>query len=93
MVVRMHEKPAAPPSTLACPPLYFFLPAVWEELAAYLADPQHNHDAPGWFIEHLCHHARVRALEPASGSRIDIGSIDDYQRACAMFSTDNLNTT
>ncbi len=83
-VVRMHEKPRQPPSTLACPPLYMFQPSAGRRLDDYLADPAHNRDAPGWFIDYLSQCEQVSVLKPASGTRLDIGSIEDYRTADEM---------
>lgn len=82
-VVRLHEKPADPPTHYACPPLYFFQPSLWPRLAAFLNDPQNNRDAPGYFIDYLCHHEPVRALN-TNGTRLDIGSLASYHAAHAI---------
>jgi len=80
-VLALHEKPQAPPSTWACPPLYFFMPAVWQQLETFLQTDA-DHDAPGHFVSYLCRHAPVYALT-AMGTRIDIGSIAAYHAADA----------
>ncbi|MCX7847457.1 MAG: nucleotidyltransferase family protein [bacterium] len=81
-VARLHEKPQQPPSLLACPPIYFLLPSAWSLLATYLANPAHQRDALGHFIDYLCQRERVRAL-PAYGTRLDIGTIASYRAAIA----------
>ncbi len=78
-VVRLHEKPEKPPSQWICPPLYFFQPSVWLELEQFLATSA-NHDAPGHFIDYLCTTNLVKGFRLEAG-RLDIGSIDSYQRA------------
>jgi len=83
VVRRMHEKPQQPPSTLACPPLYFFQPSATQRLAEFLDDPRRNRDAAGYFIDFLCQRERVVALH-TRGTRLAIGSLEDYRRADEM---------
>lgn len=78
-VMRLHEKPEEPPSNWVCPPLYFFQPSIWMELEQFL-EGSDNHDAPGHFIDYLCHHSRVEAFR-VDGDRLDIGSIETYHQA------------
>jgi len=78
-VVRMHEKPAQPPTHWACPPLYFFTEDVRTRLDAFMADHP-GADAPGMFIAALCRQMPVYALQ-AHGTRVDIGSIAGYEAA------------
>lgn len=78
-LLRLHEKPKDPPSQWVCPPLYFFQASVWSELEAFLSTSA-DHDAPGHFIDYLCTSSRVKGFKLHS-ERLDIGSIDSYQRA------------
>ena len=78
-VMRLHEKPEEPPSHWVCPPLYFFQPAVWDELQQFLATSA-AHDAPGHFIDYLCRRSRVKGFQ-LDQRRLDIGSIETYRQA------------
>jgi glucose-1-phosphate thymidylyltransferase len=78
-VIRLHEKPAAPPSSWSCPAIYFFTETVVARLNAFLKTSG-NTDAPGHFIDYLCRNERVYPFKMMS-SRFDIGSIDDYREA------------
>jgi glucose-1-phosphate thymidylyltransferase len=78
-VIRLHEKPAHPPSHWGCPPLYFFRSSVRAHLYDFLSS-NGNGDAPGHFIDYLCRHDVVKAFRLES-SRYDIGSIESYREA------------
>jgi len=78
-VLRMHEKPAQPPTHWACPPLYFFTADARAQLDAFAAGHP-GADAPGMFIAALCRQAPVYALR-TRGTRVDIGSIAGYAAA------------
>lgn len=78
-VIRLHEKPAKPPSTWTSPPLYFFEPSIWSVLENFLKTPG-NHDAPGYFIDYLCQQETVQALK-LNSTRLDIGSMQAYHQA------------
>lgn len=79
LVLRLHEKPARPPSTWICPPLYFFRSSLWPRLDSFLMTSG-NHDAPGHFIDYLCQQESVKAFCLQS-QRLDIGSIESYHDA------------
>jgi glucose-1-phosphate thymidylyltransferase len=85
-VSRLHEKPAAPPSHWICPPLYFFQATALPQLDAFLQTVE-KPDAPGHFLGYLCRLEPVYAFRLKS-SRLDIGSIDTFQRA-DRFLTEN----
>jgi len=78
-VLQFHEKPANPPSTWGCPPIYFFHSSARRLLETYLEKGK-NKDAPGYFIQYLCQKEPVIAYKP-DGFRIDIGSIETYRQA------------
>jgi glucose-1-phosphate thymidylyltransferase len=78
-VTRLFEKPAHPPSTWFCPPLYFFQSTVSKRLDDFLKHPAAN-DAPGYFIDFLCREDPVYAFR-LNASRLDIGSIETYRAA------------
>jgi len=78
-VLRLYEKPDAPPSTWCCPPLYFFRPTALEHLENLVASGNAP-DAPGHFIDYLCRREHVSAQE-IEGSRLDIGDAASYHDA------------
>jgi glucose-1-phosphate thymidylyltransferase len=78
-VTRLFEKPAHPPSTWFCPPLYFFQSTVSKQLDDFLKHPAAD-DAPGYFIDFLCRKDPVYAFR-LNASRLDIGSIETYRTA------------
>ena len=78
-VIRLHEKPANPPSNWSCPAIYFFKKSVGAMLEAFL-NTSGNQDAPGHFVSFLCRKTHVKAFK-VNASRLDIGSIEDYQMA------------
>jgi len=78
-VLRLHEKPPAPPSNWFCPPLYFLQASAWSQLDAFLQSSE-NRDAPGHFVDYLCRREPVHAFRLDS-ARLDIGSIDTYHEA------------
>jgi glucose-1-phosphate thymidylyltransferase len=78
-VLRFVEKPAEPPSELACPPLYVFEPAALARLPEFLrAEP--DADAPGSFLAWLVPREPVFA-HAMQGRRHDIGDPESYARA------------
>lgn len=86
-VISFEEKPAAPRSENACPPLYLFrrdtLPLVTEYL-----ESKANPDAPGYFIEWLASRRSLHAFlfnEP----RYSIADEDSYRRICEVFLGEN----
>lgn len=82
-VVGFVEKPADPPSDLACPPFYVFPPAALALIAEYLAAGQ-SPDAPGNFIAWL--HARAPVYGHVfAAERYDIGTPESYAAACRRF--------
>ncbi|MFQ5630566.1 MAG: nucleotidyltransferase family protein [bacterium] len=82
-VMKLHEKPQNPPSSWACPALYFLQPSALQYISAYLAQPDAK-DAPGHFIAYLVLREKVYAAKN-NGMRFDIGSIASYHEANAVF--------
>lgn len=82
-VRRFREKPAAPESNLSAIAVYL-LPKDLPELVRSYLDGGGNPDAPGHFLTWL---SERRALEatPLTGSWLDIGSVEDLERAQAAF--------
>ena len=78
-VIRLHEKPADPPSNWSCPAIYFFQKSVGPVLVEFLKTSE-NKDAPGHFVSFLCRKSHVKAVR-VEASRLDIGSIEDYHQA------------
>ncbi len=78
-VLRFVEKPAEPPSSFACPPLYVFEPAALARLPEFLrAEPAA--DAPGTFLAWLAPREPVFA-HAMQGRRYDVGDPESYARA------------
>lgn len=82
-VTDMLEKPADPPSEWAAPPFYVYERAVLP-LLKRAPDEGCAIDAPGSLMAWLCHRAPVYAME-MPGRRHDIGNLESYQRARALF--------
>jgi glucose-1-phosphate thymidylyltransferase len=78
-VLRFVEKPADPPSTFCCPPLYVYQPEALARLPEFLAE-QPDADAPGSFVAWLASREPVFA-HPMRGRRLDVGDLDSYRRA------------
>ncbi len=78
------EKPEQPPSTLAAPPLYVYPPDIRTDVAAFLADPGVDHDAPGNLVAYLVDRRPVYGVV-LKGQRHDIGSLESYEGARRVF--------
>ena len=78
-VLSLQEKPESPPSNWSCPAIYFYKPSAKDRLNEFL-EVSENTDAPGYFASYLCEKERVHAFR-ISSTRLDIGSIDDYNTA------------
>lgn len=78
------EKPEAPPSPYASPPLYVYPADIREDLAAFLADPSLDHDAPGNLVAFLLRRRPVYGVV-LDGTRYDIGSLESYEEAKRLF--------
>lgn len=81
-VLRLHEKPAEPPSAWACPPFYCLGRSALGRVRSYLAEGLPA-DEIGRFIADLARRETVRALRIA-GERLDVGSPESYRRADAI---------
>ncbi|MEQ9618128.1 MAG: nucleotidyltransferase family protein [Deltaproteobacteria bacterium] len=82
-VSAFHEKPAKPPSNLACPAIYFLAPEALELTAGYLIRPDAG-DEIGLFISYLVQREKVYAFYNP-GEAVDIGTIESYQHAKEIF--------
>ena len=78
-VLQLHEKPAQPPSSWACPSLYCLNGAALARVPGYLAADQPR-DEIGRFIAHLVAQEKVYAV-PTEGGRLHVGSPEAYQHA------------
>jgi len=78
------EKPAAPPSSYAAPPLYVYPPDIRVDIAAFLADAAVDHDAPGHLVAYLLARRPVYGVV-MEGKRFDIGSPESYDLAKQAF--------
>lgn len=76
-VIGFHEKPAVPPSQWFCPPFYFLNREALERTRPFLAQPNLP-DAMGYLVQYLIDEVPIYAYK-ASGSRLDIGSLDSYR--------------
>jgi glucose-1-phosphate thymidylyltransferase len=79
-VVAFIEKPQNPPTSWSCPPFYFLTPSALSQIKNYRPSDG-SQEAIGHFISHLVENLEVYGLR-VNGIRYDIGSIDDYTRAC-----------
>ncbi len=86
-VLKLHEKPAQPPSTWACPSLYCFQPSALERLPGYLAGPR-SQDEIGRFVAYLASREPLYAHQ-MSGDRLHVGSPEAYRRADQELSARN----
>ena len=82
-VLSFAEKPDAPRSTLAAPPLYVYQHTTLPLVGRYLGEG-HPTDAPGSFIPWLLHHRPVYAFR-FRGQRYDIGDRASYAAARRVF--------
>ncbi|MCA9741684.1 MAG: nucleotidyltransferase family protein [Deferribacteres bacterium] len=78
-VMKLHEKPQAPPSEWTAPAFYCLHPAALRHVSDYLSQPNAQ-DAPGHFIAYLVEREPVFAAKIA-GTRFDIGSMQSYREA------------
>ncbi len=78
-VLRLHEKPDAPPSQWACPSIYWLSAAALARVRPYL-DAGHPRDETGRFIAWLAEREAVHAVQLA-GDRLHVGSPEAYRRA------------
>ena len=80
-LLRLHEKPDEPPSSLSCPALYILSQAALESLPTFLEESTST-DAPGHFISWLAEHQEV-FTHLMHGDRKDIGDPEGYREADA----------
>ena len=78
-LLRFVEKPAAPPSDLACPALYGFDQRALDLRPVFL-EGEPGADAPGHFVAWLAARAPVFA-HVMQGQRLDVGNLESYRRA------------
>ena len=82
-VARFREKPAEPESDLSAIAVYVLPPELPALVRDYLADDQ-NPDAPGHFLAWLSQRLPLQATR-LSGRWLDIGSVEDLERAQTAF--------
>ncbi len=78
-ILRLHEKPAEPPSTWACPSLYCLRPQALARVESYLAEGRPA-DEIGRFAAYLTTREPLYAHK-LSGERLHVGSPESYRRA------------
>jgi NDP-sugar pyrophosphorylase family protein len=78
-VLRLHEKPDEPPSSWACPSIYWLAAAALARVGPYL-DAGQPRDETGRFIDWLAARETVLAL-PTLGERLHVGSPEAWRRA------------
>ncbi|MGA9261955.1 MAG: sugar phosphate nucleotidyltransferase [Desulfobacterales bacterium] len=78
-VLGVLEKPDTPSPGWFCPPLYFLQPSARKVLEDFLG-ADGPVDAPGHFIDYLCHREPVTAIK-LNEKRLDIGNLESYRRA------------
>ncbi|MBN2505281.1 MAG: nucleotidyltransferase family protein [Verrucomicrobia bacterium] len=82
-VVEFAEKPAAPKTSWAVPPIYLFPRATLSQVAAYVGGGG-SRDAPGHFLEWLCRREPVYAYR-IRGAIHDIGTPESLEAARRLF--------
>ncbi len=85
-VLRFWEKPIKVKSAWACPPVYFLGPSTLDCIREYAARPDAG-DAPGYLMEYLVNRGPVYAVM-VNGSRLDIGTIESYEEAGKILSSE-----
>ncbi len=85
-VLRLYEKPKQPPSSWACPQLYFFQPSVWLRLDEFHQKGKRRGEKEN-FIDFLCQKENVYAFK-LTASRLDIGAISSYFEADTRLRTE-----
>jgi glucose-1-phosphate thymidylyltransferase len=90
-IVDFQEKPKFPKTTLAAVGLYFFPKQILKEISRYL-DEGGTCDEPGYFITWLCENDQVYAIS-LPGDWFDIGNVESYHRANAIWQELNEGTT
>ncbi|MEE8523574.1 MAG: nucleotidyltransferase family protein [Thermoanaerobaculia bacterium] len=87
-VLRLHEKPDAPPSHWACPAVYWLSAAALARVGPYL-DAGQPRDETGRFIAWLAEREAVFAV-PTAGERLHVGSPEAYRRADEILSSETV---
>jgi glucose-1-phosphate thymidylyltransferase len=82
-LLRLWEKPAEPPTDLACPAFYILQAGSLALLGTYLAEVPEA-DAIGHFIAWLAVRRPI-STHVMKGRRLDIGNIDNYRAAETWF--------
>ncbi|MFH1856234.1 MAG: nucleotidyltransferase family protein [Candidatus Omnitrophota bacterium] len=84
VVTGFEEKPANPASTLAAMAIYYFPAKTLKIISEYLTNEAKT-DAPGFFIKWLSEKGKIYAYV-FEGKWFDIGSIESYKQAEAVWS-------
>jgi len=83
-ILKFHEKPQTPPSTLASTGIYFFAQETLPLFDEFLSEKR-NGDAPGFYISWLVNRTQVFG-EPLQGIWYDIGDLASLKKADGIFS-------
>ncbi len=86
-VIRFHEKPQDPNSTWVCPAFYFLTAEAARLIEQYMGTTG-SKDAIGHFIQYVVDLLDVYAF-PVDGRRLDIGSMEDYEKANSLLAQGN----
>ena len=83
-IVKFHEKPKAPPSTLASTGIYYFSQPALTYFDQFLSEKSTSGDAPGFYIGWLVGRAPLYG-EPLEGIWYDIGDLNSLKNADEIF--------
>ena len=87
-VLTFYEEPIEAVSHWASPPLYFLQHCALDYIEKYAARPNAG-DSPGYFMEYLVDKEPVYAVK-VNGSRLDIGTIESYEEANRILSSESV---
>lgn len=85
-VLSFCEKPIEARSGWACPPIYFMQTSALGCIEEYAARPDAG-DSPGFFMEYLVNKGPVYTVK-VNGNRLDIGTIESYEAAKRILSSE-----
>ncbi|MGB7291215.1 MAG: sugar phosphate nucleotidyltransferase [Thermodesulfobacteriota bacterium] len=85
-VLRFYEKSIEAKSGWACPPIYLLQLSALGYLEEYATRPDAG-DSPGYFMEYLVNKEPVYAVK-VNGNRLDIGTIESYEEANRILSSE-----